>query len=74
MNRAPWDQVAAQVAHKGPVEALYHFEAAEAVARKLAAEARERGQFHTEAGLLRAAELCRVHQFDLVERFSGAGA
>jgi len=70
---AKWDQVAAQVAHKGPVEALYHFEAAEAVARKLAAEARERGQYHTEAGLLSAAELCRAQQFELVERYAGAG-
>jgi hypothetical protein len=74
MAYVPWDHVAAAVAHKGPVGALYHFEEAEAVARKLAAEARERRHYHTEAGLLRAADLCRSQQFELVERYAGAGA
>jgi len=63
------DRVGELVAELGPVKGLYHLEEAEAVARKLAADARERGQQHTAAGLDAAAALCYRQQFELVARF-----
>lgn len=64
------DRVADLVKRIGPVRGLYHLEDAEAVARTLAAEARERGQHETAAGLDRAANLLLGQQFELVERFA----
>lgn len=54
----------------GPVEALARLEAAEAVARKLAAECEGKGWLGAARGYIGAAEHVREDQFRLVELYA----
>ena len=69
IGRTP-DKVAELVSQVGPVQGLYRLEEAEACAHALADAARERGQYHTAAGLDAAAVSLRRQQVELVARFA----